>query len=748
MIPLEEVTPEKRVKAFIPRCGLSFAAAVLQARPMKWIVLVALAGLLAAAPFLTSRALGTSEAYNYSLAVADAVQQERAGIWPALAGQTEYAFNSRIHPVRTAPYLTAFAGVLDVLTFRQLSFWALQNLAVALSLFAGALTCYRSLRAATPAGPEAAAWLAAAYALSPGVLAPAYTMDLYMTVMVVPFVPLVLAGNLRQFERRSFPGMAGLAAALAACWLAHPPVAVWLCLATAVIQAVGLGRRRPAWGDVPVVLGAAAVFLLLAAFGLASALTISTYGDITHVRDTTMMLGDIHRVFPGVLLPVSDQAGQLSDFQLGYFYFACAGAALALGIVRRDGAALTLVGLVAFFLALTVPVPGVTPWLWAHLPTLVINLTNQWPMQRLYLPMTALALFAVALVWRPVSVRTPLQRDLRRLLLLAAVLWTTWQGWHYVHRGLASRQSEAATRRSHLGSNIELTLISYAILGTPGDFSNGVMDPAFHVRLLAGDDLHEAASNWTAPLPPAPDNQRGTFTAYAGESPDVLDLSPGLTLQPGARYRLTFRFLVPPGDALLQMRGPSLARKNILPVSGGKRGFGMLPGLNHSLAVWTSQATPETVALRLVGAGLANGSWRGRPFADFELERVDPSVLPVELKSLLPLRATVRAAAPGFLETPRMFIAGYVATVDGRDTAVRASPEGVLLVGVPAGTHEVEVRYAGPPLVRWTLRLSELGWLGLLVVGVAGWGPAPLRDWIKRRRLAFARSGEPAAGGR
>lgn len=125
---------------------------------MKWFLFVLLASLVVASPFLTDRAMGTKEAYNYSLSVADAVTQFRAGEIPMLVDQTEYAFNGRIHPLRTAPALDYVTSLLDFVTFRQLSFWTLQNLVLALSLVGGGAACFWSLRQVTPAMPAASAW--------------------------------------------------------------------------------------------------------------------------------------------------------------------------------------------------------------------------------------------------------------------------------------------------------------------------------------------------------------------------------------------------------------------------------------------------------------------------------------------------------------------------------------------------------------------------------------------------------------
>src|SRR6185312_13428152 len=91
-------------------------------------------GLVAAEPFLTHRAVGTGEAYNYSLALHDGLIQIRSGEIPPLVGQTEYAFNGRIHPLRNAPYLFYLAAGLDEATFHRLGAWELQNLSLAFSL--------------------------------------------------------------------------------------------------------------------------------------------------------------------------------------------------------------------------------------------------------------------------------------------------------------------------------------------------------------------------------------------------------------------------------------------------------------------------------------------------------------------------------------------------------------------------------------------------------------------------------------
>lgn len=688
---------------------------------MKWktIVLVLAAGLLAAAPFLTNGPVGTTEAYNYSLALADTVTQFRGGTIPVLAGQTEFAFNGRIHPLRTAPYLYYAAGLLDLITFRQLGFWSLQNLVLTLSLVGGALACFWSLRRATPATSATAATLAALYVFSPPVLAAAYGMDLYMTVTTLPFLPVIVAMCLASFTERRPADLIRLVAALAACWLAHPPVAFWMSVVAVLLQVATVCFRPPSGREWLLLLAMAGLFVVLAGFGFASALTIAPYRDVTKSHDLTLLFAEVGRTFPASLRPVSATANQLGDFQLGYVLMALAAVSLGLAVFRRHRPAMLLLAVGALLFTLTAPVPALHPWLWNHAPAAAFNLTNQWPMQRLYLLITMLIITAFALVWRPPVVRLPAVRDALRLVLLAAVLWTSWQGLRFIGRGFATRQSQEAITRGHAGSNIDLTPISYALLGAPGSFINGVMDPAFEFRLLAPFDAHEMGSNWTAPLAPSAESRRGTFEARTGDQPEVLNLLPRLTLLPGVRYRLTCHFLVPPAGAMLQVRGATMFRQYPLPSAGGPRGFGMQPGNNPALTLWTAQSTPEEINLRLVAPGISGGSWAGRRFAEFTFERIEPAALPIRLESLHPLRAGVTAASAGYLETPRRFIPGYEARVNNQPVRVQASPEGQVMLPVPAGESRVELRYVGPPSVRLAFWLGVAGWLGIGLGGLA-----------------------------
>ena len=672
--------------------------------------IVLAAGLFIAAPFFTNHGLGTGEAYNYSLAVADCVTQIRAGEFPVLVGQSEYAWNGRIHPLRTAPYLLYVAGLLDLLTFRTLDLWTLQNLVIGLSLLGGVLSFYFYLRRAAPELSErTAAVLAAAYGLSPGLLSTAYAMDLYMTVMTAPWVPLVLGGLERARREGSFGALAQTAIGLAACWLAHPPIAMWLTGATglALLAILGAGRRRGHF--LGAAAGAGLLFLVLAGYAFVSVLTVSSYGSITGPTYVGGILTETRRAFPASLLPVSPEADQLGDFQLGYAYWSVLVAAAGLAAWRRHLLAGVLVATAAFFLLLTLPVPGVQAWLWQALPASAVTLTSQWPMQRFYLLVTALGLFAFGLVWRPPTVRLKgFLRDAAFLAAAAAMLWTGWQALRFVARGFNIRLDAAQSARVHRPENINLTITSFDRLVPPPWFENGVMDPAMEVRLRAPFDAHVVQANATAAFPETV--VRGTFRASAVNN-TILTLAPHITLQPGRRYRLGFDFKVPTQPLILQLLGRTFFREYPLPAAGGPEGFGMQPGNSRSLFLWTTSPEPEEIELRLVTANAA--ALDRMPFANFKLEATTVDRLPFVIESLMPLRLRVRAENAGYLEVPRMFVRGYEATVNGRPAHVQASPDGLVLLPVPAGESRVEVEYRGSWLLRAWFWTTLGGWLGV-----------------------------------
>jgi hypothetical protein len=109
---------------------------VILAWELPRLLLVAGGGVALMSAFLTPALVGSGDATWYSLMASDFMAQWRAGIFPVFVGQTEFAFNGSVNPLRFAPYFQHFTGVLDLLTGHSLKFVALQNLALVLSVVA------------------------------------------------------------------------------------------------------------------------------------------------------------------------------------------------------------------------------------------------------------------------------------------------------------------------------------------------------------------------------------------------------------------------------------------------------------------------------------------------------------------------------------------------------------------------------------------------------------------------------------
>ncbi len=683
------------------------------------VLLLFCLGLYAAAPFLRGTYVGTGESYNYSLSLADAVMQERSGGFPAMVGQTEFAFNGRIHPVRTAPWYCCAACLLDVATGRSLNFWQLQDSILTLSILAAAFSAYASLRFLVGATRTVALVGAIVFELSPGVIATAYAMDLYMTVTALPLVPLVFASNVATFGRRSILNYLVLGTSIGFAWLAHPPIALWLSAVTAIIQVTVWVTRKPTWSAVMAVFPGLFACFLLASYSFASTAALRDIGGLSRPEDFSPLFVEIARAFPACLMPVSAEARSLSDFQIGYVGWAMLLVGFGVAVKRRQLTVLTLFSCAALLILLDLPVPSLTKALWLHLPPAFPNLTNIWPMQRLYLVATGLIITGCCALCPDADLRVRALSSGRRsgvlALCAAGLIWEASEARLFVKRGDLLQHGGEESADLHRSENINLTVTSYALLGVPRHFVNGVMDVGREFRILRLSDHSEIANNWS-PTGKGRLRARGTLHTYAlNLSPSPL--APAIRIEPDRRYLLSFKFRSAPFDGVLVMEGEHFRRTYPLPRAGASRGFGMESGNDPSVAIWTTN--PERIEIHLALVS----QQKGGVFADFELREIDPGSFPVDIEGLVPLSGRVHAPEGAWLETPRRFIPGYEASVDGLPAKVADSPEGSVMIEVPSGDHEFRLSYTGSrALVAafWTtfstaslLGLAGLAWLAV-----------------------------------
>ena len=686
-----------------------------------WAESLALLGAQAAAlwlmvPYFTSSFIGAGDSFSYSLVLADVLEQLRHGIFPIFVGQSLYSFSGNIHLIRDAPYFLQLEVALNWLTGSQLSAFALQNLCLIVSVLGGATTGFVAVRVLAPGWRGAAALLAALYVLCPAIMVLLAGMDMHPAIMTLPWMPLFWAGIAGSLS----PGndtrpLIVSTGALALIWYAHPAIGAW-------VMPFWLGALFSRWFFLErTARGAARALAAGVALGwLISYLFISVSSMEIHYAInpsgvTDRIFGSLREGWAGAWRPLAAPAGQLGNIQLGY-----ALEIVALACFFRlkwnplNGWFFAVVLLVLQLLL--VPMPGVSQFLWSLVPAQLINATNIWPMQRFYL-----ILPAAILVWGALTLRTwapsPRVRQAGLAVLGVGIAWSAWQVES--PRSLARLVTRSPADSVGLLQPVNLTLTRgpYLFFGfQPSYLSYGVMEPAFETRLL---DQH---------MQPVLDNASALFRLksaalpvatlepqrVSARRPEIKRREASFQSDGHSQYLLAFGFNDAPTGGIELSGAGGLNRYYDLPASGRPRAFGAGPQASPYLPLSLPPGSAGTVTLRTEASGVS-----AKVYAFHSGE------LPIQTDSLIPLTVHLDVAQPGFLETPRMFIPGYVATVNGVAVPVVASPERLVAVPVPAGPVRVVVEYSAPAVLRASFWFSLAGFILLPLMGAWLWRRSP-----------------------
>ncbi len=683
-------------------------------------------------PLLTNGTIGAGDAAWYRNMAADFVSQWRDGIFPVFVGQTGFAFNGAVSPLRLAPGLQHFTGLVDLATLHSLPFGGILNATLLACYVAATLSCYACLRAIESRTPWLALAMALLFSASPGLLALAYTGDLYMSITALPFVPPLFYGAWRSLAQRDLTGIVIMVAASAALWLCHPPIALWGTLAVCVMQLLRLfrdGRQSATWRHWGIGVGCFASLAMIPAASLAS------LGIPGISVDLVLPLGYIRTAFPLSFRPVNPVVSDYGHYQLGWTLWGVLGLGLiglALGRNRRLPVVALLAAAIGLYLFLA-PIPGLLDLLWKSLPQAFCDITNLWPMQRLYVLLAALIVFFSFATLSGLVVRHRWTGTLLLLLAAGGAVWSVKEAKKFQKLAHRTTTPAAAVAQRMLPQNRILTRYAFnAMAAIPPYFSHGFIDPLMPNRVLAAGSLVEIASNANAaqlPSAPTPSASSGILRATRPD-PDqpTLVMEPTFRLEPGRRYALTIEFAHPEFAGSLSFRGQRLSRDYWMPDSGydtktvaPSQAFGALPDRSHTVTLWTDGNTAEDVRLiffftdpQTARAVTEYGTYRFHEF--------DPANLPVNVTGLAPYRAKVRTSAPAFLETPQLFLEGYRAIVNGKTVKPRRSPYALLMVPLEPGENSVQIDFPGPTVLRLAYFLSGTCWLTLLAFGtVLGW---------------------------
>lgn len=437
----------------------------------------------------------------------------------------------------------------------------------------------------------------------------------------------------------------------------------------------------------------------------------------------TKTLGFVRALWPGIILPVSPQVEHVSDIQPGY-------ALLLLGLMgviaacraRELGLVLPAAASVAFALLL-LPVPAITRFLWGHMPMSILTTTSVAVSLRLTPVWGAVMAFGggLALAW--LAGKNPWEHRAAMTLLVGAVLWAGCEVQkiaRLTHR-LADPLISLTDRSKDMlrTENAQLFIYSYNFTYLPSYFSHGVVDYHLESRVLdrvTGEPNPDLAIHRTPP----PGGSATLTWQYNPADPKWLLLTPTLPLEAGQRLIARFEFAAPEPQGALDISGLHFHREYLLPASGAGRGFGAQPGNSRELSLWNTSGVSYPLTFRFFPIPPLHPVEGPQFFARLEWQIVPDEALPVQTVSLIPsYRAKVDAKVSALLETPRVFIHGYVATRNGRPVEVVRSRENRVAVLLEPGPNEIALRFIGTPGLHRAAWVSLVCWLGIGFWGVA-----------------------------
>lgn len=534
------------------------------------------------------------------------------------------------------------------------------------------------------------------------------------SVNPLPYVGLGLAvagianGALKQ--RRAW--LAAFAAGEALLWPSDRPWFWWMA-ATAVLAAAAAGLLRRARRAEP---SERICEILLPASLVAACLTQAWLGPAYPGwdADALMNLRGNAACGQGLALPIPSERLHGDDLGLGPGLWIAVGLAGALFFRRAPSRAKVLFPVLVFAGLGLVRIPFVSDFLAGSFPGDLREVCNFPFALRLAPAATAFAAMGGALwLGSRASARGPADRGVL-ILLGAAAAWSGVEAWGFDERGWSASQSEETTARDFRPENVTLTRYAYDMLPIPSTFSNGETDPMLAVRLLDSAGRVVLGPEAIARRMEEAGTTRIELTARQDPTAAAwLNVSPGLTLAPGEHVLARFEF--EPGRnyaGYLILRSEHGYREYHLPASGSERSFGVGGEHSNVISLWNSGAQAEHYAISMVTEPGNDLDRHGGRFARVNLSRYDPDRNPIRLDTLDPYRITTQTRSGGWVETGRVFVGGYSATVDGKPAQVAASRDFLATVAVPPGVHHVKLRYVGTPTLWLAGAISAACWAG------------------------------------
>lgn len=691
-------------------------------------------------PFMSKAFFGAADATWYNFQLHDVLMQIQSGIFPVYVGQGEFHWNG--FPIARSPYFYYLGILVYLLTGRHLDPIVIQHLTVVTTGLTAALLLYLLLVNIEPTLRWESVALSLLYLTCPGVLGLVYTTDQYTSWMTLPYLPSLTYGIIRLIRNNDYLASLIIGVSLSLLWMSHPPIALWATIATSLALVFTAILTRRIFSTVRRSLVSFLIFALLSSWyfvsvfsmglgttSLSSAkpFSISSLFNFAGPAFIVDTLREIHAVMPGVFLPVSNPPAGMTAFQLGYSLWLLGLLSLWMATRYFDISLITLLVCTLSFIGLLYPIPYVTSFIWHHLPR-IVEITQIWPMQRLYVIVAALSCFLGLISIRRCTEITALPRSFLLIMLTALSIWSSAEATKFLEWG--RRKATWTNSKSILLS--ENVRLGYSFLPGARSYSEDYYDPVLENRVLDASNPALRTSNLeSVTLQPLQlgdhDVQSGGISVSCHNDNCSLGLKGGpfpatdsilpllnVRIAPNKRYILSFRHSFKGYKGTFQLVGENFLREYRLSDQGVKK-----------IPLWTSEPGGKELTLRFIGSCSKADEHCSAEFQSISVGTYEHTSLPIKISSLIPYSALIEVKAPVFLETHRLYFPGYHASVNGNAVPVARSPEGMAMIPLTPGQNNVTMEYAGTPLMRLAFWVSTISWVGL-------WG-VPGIVWIRNR---------------
>lgn len=732
----------------VKNTGRRFSTFIRDSELLRVCALLALS-VYAYHPFFSALNMGAADAQFYQYMLHDAIIQLENGFFPTYVGQSLFSPNGLL--VILAPYYLLLGQLLNVLSLGTLNPLLVQHLTIFASALGAAAVVYMGIRNIAPKLRWQAVFLAFAYISSPGVMALIFHMDAYFSFTAVPFVPLVFYGLARIYQKNDDLAYVLTGTALALVWLAHAPIALWttalafvFCLLLIIFK-----RRHPGRFILTAVL-----FGLLCAWQFFPILMLGHDASgvqlwKANISKSDQVIEQLLLAIPDVFLPLGQGKNGFYFLQLGYALWFM----LVLGVItalRSSGSLLLrlMLGLVVILLLFLYPLPGVGRFLWSMTPVLVLDITNLFANQRLYVILAAGACFVGALALQQLVDFAPQRaRRLVAIALMGLFVWNIYQIGFFIRHGNAVKSGNESVMnpKDSWSSPHNLGFVGF---GMPKEYLQ---------ILFTGTHAAELKSRLL-------DSQKKAISAYDNEQ-FVIDqclqgarskgssgfgdgiglpfdatikepLSLGkLKLLPNTHYLLCADISNSQGDALFQLLDEQRREKVALEVPGPASG----PPVRQKIGIPFFFTEQDNKGVKEYLFDFRVWS-RTQPLVTIHAVGVtsyEPAKLPIEVQSYTPYRARVISGPDDkYLEIVKLFRSGYVAKVNGEEAPIIESAHKTMVIPLKApGRNEIELSYVGTPGMRVSFYISAVSWCLVFVF--------LLSQRVLRRKQGF-RSERPA----